>query len=211
MRRLVIAASLALTALPAGALRAQEPAGGADRTSEPRPIFLLLNQERILTDSARGKALLALEDAERERARSEGRAIETAFEEEERRLTEQRADLDPGAFRKLADAFDARVVAARRDQDARAAELAQEFDQRRREFYADVAPILVQQMERVGALAILDETTVLIADQSLNVTDEVIAELDRQSPARDPVAASPGGADAEAAPAPQAGAGGASE
>ncbi len=58
----------------------------------PRSPFLVLNQERLLTGSERGQALLAEEEAARDALRAEARAIETAFEAEEQRLTEQRAD-----------------------------------------------------------------------------------------------------------------------
>jgi Skp family chaperone for outer membrane proteins len=190
-RRLAAAATLAALVLAAGPLAAQSQ----------RPPFLYINQERILTGSERGRALLAEEEAARNALRAEARRIETAFETEERQLTEQRASLDPAEFRARSNDFDARVVKARADQDARAAALAQEFDQTRRKFYADVAPILVGVMERAGALAIFDETTVLIADQSLNVTDEVIAAIDQ---ARPPEAPAPAPAPQASTPAPQA-------
>ena len=162
-------------------------APGAAQATPERPPFLYLSQERLLTGSVRGRALLAEEEAERERARAEARSIETAFEAEERELTALRATLDPAEFRRRADDFDARVVEARREQDARASALALEFDQRRRAFYAEVGPILVAVMERAGALAVLDETSVLLADQALNATDAVIAEMDRalDAPAAD--------------------------
>lgn len=155
--------------------------------------FLILSQERILTGSEHGSALLAEEEEARVALRARAREIEMAFETEERELTELRASLDPIEFRKLADDFDTRVVAAREEQDARAAALAQEFDQRRRQFYADVAPILVRVMETFGAQAILDESSVFLADQQLNITDEVIAEIDRPdaaAPAPEPPAVS---------------------
>ena len=125
--------------------------------------------------------------------------LDASFEAEERQLTEQRPTLPPEEFRKLSDAFDARVVEARRQQDERAGALAQEFDQRRRAFYARVAPILVMLMDRYQAKAIFDETSVLLADQSLNITDEVIAEIDARAaetapeaaPEGDPAAPSP--------------------
>ncbi len=145
----------------------------------PPPSFLFVSQERLLTASRRGQALLAAETVARDALRATAREIETAFEAEERQLTERRAELDTAAFRALADDFDVRVVAARSEQDARANALAVEFDQRRRQFYADVAPILVRVMEGVGALAIFDENSVLLTDQGLNITDEVIAEIDR--------------------------------
>lgn len=167
-------ACLVLALAAAGGAVAQEPA---------RPTFLVLNQERILTGSARGQALLAEEEAGRDRLRNEARAIEAAFETEERQLTERRATTEAAAFRALADDFDARVVAARREQDARAAALATEFDQRRRQFYAEVGPVLVRVMEDLGAQAIFDESSVLISDQALNITDSVIAAIDRAPPA----------------------------
>ena len=128
-RRWALSVAFALAVAAACAATGQEP---------ERPLFLVLNQERILTGSARGQALLAEEEAARAGLRTEARSIEAAFEAEERRLTEQRAEMDAAAFRKLADDFDARVVAARREQDTRASALAVEFDQRRRQFYADV-------------------------------------------------------------------------
>lgn len=136
----------------------------------------------MLTDSAAGREILAEEDRQRDVLRSEARELDRSFEEEERRLTEQRPTLAPEEFRRLSDEFDARVVQARRDQDNRANVLAQEFDLRRRQFYGQVAPILVSIMDRYGAKAIFDETSVLLADQSLNITQAVIAEIDARVP-----------------------------
>lgn len=176
-------------------------AAGIARAQEAPPPFLIINQEQILTGSEAGKALLADEERERDALRSEARSLDSAFEAEERRLTEQRPDLDPAEFRRLSDAFDTRVVQARRDQDSRSAALAQEFDQRRRAFYARVAPVLVMLMDRYGAKAILDDNSVLLADQSLNITAAVIAEIDAQAP--EPAPAAPG---TETAPPPDEGA-----
>jgi Skp family chaperone for outer membrane proteins len=184
-------------------------AGGTAPAQESRPLppagrFLFLNQERILTDSVAGRALLAEEAEARDRLRAEARSIEQAFEAEERALTEARATMEPEAFRELADDFDARVVQARRDQDARSASLAAQFDQRRRQFYADVAPVLVGLLERFGAVAIFDEGSVLLADQSLNITDAVIAEIDAREATEDgqPEGAAPGAPDEPGGPAP---------
>jgi len=160
--------------------------------------FLIINQERLLTQSETGQAILAEEDGQRDTLRTEARALDASFEAEEKELTEKRPTLPPEEFRKLSDAFDARVVEARRQQDERANALAQEFDQRRRAFYARVAPILVTLMDRYQAKAIFDETSVLVADQSLNITAAVIAEIDAQAGEAAPDAAP----DAEAAPAP---------
>ncbi len=182
-----LAAALALGLAAAAPAPGQELAAPADA-----PGFLFINQERILTGSKAGQALLAEEDRQRDALRAEARALDQSFEAEEAQLTEQRPTLPPEEFRRLSDAFDNRVVQARRDQDQRANNLAQEFDQRRRQFYAQVAPILVRLMGRYGAKAIFDETSVLFIDPSLNITDAVIAEIDARPPG-----------EAEPAPAPQ--------
>jgi Skp family chaperone for outer membrane proteins len=169
------------TAASAGTLAAQtlEQPGVQPGIQLTQPVpFVIINQERLLTDSQRGRALLAEQEAARDRLRSEARAIDSAFEAEERELTEARATLEPEEFRALADDFDARVVTARRDQDARSAALAQEFDAGRRRFYSAIAPILVQLMERRGALAVLDGNSVLLAAQELDITEATIAEID---------------------------------
>lgn len=173
------AAVPAPTSRPTFATRLPDAPPPAPGTQLP---FLFINQERLLTDSKAGQAILAEEDRQRDALRSEARSLDRSFEEEERSLTERRLTLPPEEFRDLSDAFDARVVQARRDQDSRAAQLAQEFDQRRRQFYAQVAPVLVQLMDRYGARAVFDEGSVLLADQSLNITQAVIAEIDARAP-----------------------------
>jgi len=167
------AAALAAAALAIGC--AAGPVAAQDAARQP---FLVLSQERILTGSAAGQAILAEESRARDALRAEARAIDAAFEAEERALTASRGDLSPEAFRARADDFDARVVVARREQDERSDALAQEFDRKRREFYGAVAPVLVSIMERRRADVILDENTVLLADQAVNITDAVIAEID---------------------------------
>ena len=96
---------------------------------------------------------------------------------------------------------------ARKDQDDRASALAQEFDQRRRQFYARIAPLLVQLMDRAGARAVFDENSALLTDQRLNITDEVIAAIDaegerRNGPARRRRRRSPAGRGGAGARAP---------
>lgn len=200
-RGLALAVVLSAFATPAALLSQEQPS---------RP-FLFLNQERILTGSEAGQALLAEEMTASDALRADARAIDSGFEEEESDLTELRPTLAPEQFRKLADVFDARVVEARREQDDRSAALALEFEQKRRQFYAQVAPLLVGLMEHYNALAIFDENSVLLADQTLDITESVIAEIDSKglTPADPPPAGTadtdPRSDDAPSADSPPAG------
>jgi Skp family chaperone for outer membrane proteins len=191
--RSAVALALALALVPVPA-PAQAP---------PPPPFLIINQESLLTGSRTGQEILSDEERQRDALRTEARALDASFEAEERQLTEERPTMPAEEFRKLSDAFDGRVVEARRQQDERANALAQEFDQRRRAFYARVAPILVMLMDRFQAKAIFDETSVLLADQSLNITEAVIAEIDARAAEAAPDAGAPlAPPDAGAAPEP---------
>ncbi len=171
--------SVVLGAMLVGAIGSTSPALGQPVPREPMQTeFLFVNQERLLTGSRTGRALLEEEETATEELRQEARAIDADFEAREREIASLRAEITPEEFRALADEFDAEVVEARRLQDARSAALAQRLDLSRRQFFGQIAPLLVAAMERHGAAAIFDETSVLLSDQSINITDEIILAID---------------------------------
>ena len=171
--------SVVLGAILVGAIGSASPALGQPVPREPMQTeFLFVNQERLLTGSRTGRALLEEEETATEALRQEARAIDADFEAREREIASLRSEITPDEFRALADEFDAEVVEARRLQDARSAALAQRLDLRRRQFFGQIAPLLVAAMERHGAAAIFDETSVLLSDQSINITDDIILAID---------------------------------
>lgn len=139
---------------------------------------LVINQERLLTGSALGKLVAAADEAEKKQLADLGEALSQSLEAEELALTEQRQTLPPDAFRKLADAFDKKVVEIRADQDLKAEALGNAIDGRRRQFYTQVAPVLLEIMQKYGAAVILEQRSVLLSVRGINVTDEVIARID---------------------------------
>lgn len=164
--------------LAAGPATAQTLSFPEPPPAAPPPAFLVLEQERLLTDSAYGREVLAQNREEADALRAEGQSLDRQFEAEERSLTEQRPSLTPEEFRALADAFDAKVVATRREQEEKGVALGQRAEQRRRDFFRRVAPILLEILEASGAAAVVEQRTLLIAKQDLNITDQVIKRLD---------------------------------
>jgi len=171
-RRILVLAALVLAA-PAGAQQLGYPVPQA--RAQP---FLVLEQDRLLTNSLYGQDIIARNEAEAQTLREESQQLDRAFEEEERRLTERRAELPPAEFRELADAFDQKVVRARREQEAKAAALARRVEARQRDFFRRVGPVLLEILEETGAVAVFDQRDVLISKQDLNITEEVIKRLD---------------------------------
>lgn len=142
------------------------------------PVLLVIEQERVFTESAFGKEIIALNEAEDAALRREGLALDKQFEEEEQALTVRRAELTPEAFRAEADAFDQKVVETRQAQEERGAALVQRAEQRRREFLRRIGPVLLEILEESGAAAVIEQRALLISKQDLNITDEVIKRLD---------------------------------
>jgi Skp family chaperone for outer membrane proteins len=160
------------------------PAGGAGAQGFPvyreyLPVASL-NSDRLFSESLAGKAIL---DASQEKSAAlgeENRRIEADLEEEERDLTEKRKTMPAEEFRKLAEAFDQKVVAIRRTQNAKATALGQELENARREFSNRVRPVLQQLMQERGIVFVLNEQAIALAVSSGNITDEAIRRVDRE-------------------------------
>jgi len=177
MRHVRHAVALVVALLVSGPLLAQiaefpvaTPFANAD--------ILIVDQERLLTDSRMGRDILDQNAAETEELRAEGQRLDRAFEAEERSLAEQRPQMTPEEFRALADAFDEKVVRTRAEQQEKSSALGTRVDQRRVEFLTRVGPILGELLTETGASAVLDERAVLVSNENLNITNEVIKRLD---------------------------------
>ncbi|WP_425100675.1 OmpH family outer membrane protein [Tropicibacter sp. S64] len=196
MRRVLACLTLALWPLAGAA----QPVGGALSEGVVQSPILVLELERVFSESAYGKSTIA--DIERESAElaAENRQIETELTEEERRLTEQRATLSPENFRTLADAFDKKVQRLRDEQDAKARKVSARPDEARRQMIQIVQPILRQIMVDSRAAVILERRAVIVAVSDVDVTDLVIERMDAQIGAGDDL---PPPAETAPAPAPE--------
>lgn len=140
---------------------------------------LVLNQERLLRDSKKGKLILAEEANLKQKRAERATALEAELEADEKSLAERKDELDPKEFEQLAEAFDARVVAIRQE-DVQAAEvLAAEFEGIRKDFFADVVPIVAQIMAERGASLVFEQRNVLFTGPNVDITDDVIARMDK--------------------------------
>ncbi len=143
------------------------------------PQFVTLNQERLFLGSAYGQRILAQLETERKRLAEETRQVEQELEAEELALTEARALLSPDAFRAKADAFDAKVVALRANAEAAEARFVQMQEAERKHFFEQVAPVLWQLVRDLGAVAILDQSVIMLTTRNLDITDLAIARVDQ--------------------------------
>lgn len=170
-----IRVALLALALSAGAMSvsAQESAPTA-----PASPILTLDQERLFAETAWGKrAAVRIAEASAELA-AENRRIEAELTAEERALTDKRATMPVEEFREAADDFDDKVTEIRQTQDAKARAIGQMQDAERQRFFAAAFPALSEVLRRRGAVAVLDSRAIFLAADVIDVTDELIAEID---------------------------------
>lgn len=170
---------LRVAALLAGVVLAFPAAAPAQQDPAPTPSsILVLRQDEVFEGSAFGRAALERREAASRDLIAENRQIEAALEAEERRLTERRATLPPAEFRALAEAFNEKVEGIRAAQDAKARSVGRMTDEDRARFLQAMVPVLADIMAERGALVILDQSSVVLSFDRVDITAEAIARID---------------------------------
>jgi Skp family chaperone for outer membrane proteins len=201
MRAAIVAAWL----LGAGAAFAQQQPP-VPQVELPPPV-LTIDAERLLAESAFGRALAAEVDAAARALAEENRRIEADLLAEEKDLTERRAMMSPDEFRPMADAFDEKVQRLRAEQDEKERALADLRESGRQRFFREAVPILSVIVRERGALVLLDRRDVFLSADAIDITDVAIARIDAAVAPPDETAPAPEGtpgATVPEAPAPEA-------
>ncbi|WP_165455684.1 OmpH family outer membrane protein [Paracoccus subflavus] len=140
--------------------------------------LLTVDQEALFSRSAWGRRTQrVLEETGREVA-AENERLATQLAAEESELTDQRPTLDPAEFRRLAEAFDARATAIRRERAQVVEDLNGWAEADRAAFYRAALPLMGEMMQERGAVAVLDRRTVFVSLDAIDMTDDLVARLD---------------------------------
>jgi len=152
--------------------------GQAQQLGLPQTAILTVETDRLFADSAFGRRTANEIEAESAVLAAENRRKEAELTAEEKDLTERRSEMEPEAFRALADAFDEKVQTIRREQDAKARALNQKADKARTEFLRAARPVLEALMREAGAGVILERSSVFLSANATDITDLAIARID---------------------------------
>jgi len=172
MDRLARGAVLALAALPVAA--PQVVAQEAPALEVPQAPVLMVDRNRLLTETLFGKALEARFQADSQALIAENLRLEQALEAEERDLTDRRATLPPEEFQTLAAAFDAKTEDIRAAQDAKSRAITAKRDEDRQRFLQAAVPVLGELMREAGAVAVFDKELVILSLRGVDITDEAV-------------------------------------
>ncbi|WP_407493133.1 OmpH family outer membrane protein [Pseudooceanicola sp. MF1-13] len=149
-----------------------------DRAPAVSPI-LTLESERLIAESAAGRALEENLNAQSSALAAENRRIEAELADEEQDLTTRRASMTAEEFRAAALAFDEKVQALRLQQDQKLRGIQDQYNAARQDILAAADPVLVSIMQESGAVIIMEKTSVLASLQAVDVTGLAIVRLDR--------------------------------
>ncbi len=158
---------------------------------------LVLDPDRLFTETQFGQRLNDDYLAQREQLIARNRELEISLEAEEQELTNMRAEKTPEEFRDLADAFDARVQQIRRDSDRAVRDLELSRERAPVIFMRAVEPVLVELMRDAGGAVVMDVRSVLLRADVIDITDVAIARIDQR------IGAGPDGATQPADPTPE--------
>lgn len=155
-----------------------QPDHAAPNLVVPRSPILVVDSERLFSDSRFGAKLREEIEAKAAEIAAENRKLEADLAQEEQDLTEKRSGMTPEDFRVLADAFDDKVTRIRREREQEAAGLGEDNDAIRRQFLTSVEPVLNQIMQESGSAVILERRTVFVTREVVDITDEAIQRID---------------------------------
>lgn len=171
-RLLIVCAMLSVSGLSAPAI-AQE--------AQPT-VIAIADVQRLLRESTAGASLegqladlrasLAAVVAEREQA----------LRQQEQELQEQSAILAPETFAERRRAFEEEVIEFQRDVRERQRTLDEAYGEGLNQIRVAIIEILQQMVEERGYDLILPQAQILVGSRELDITDDVLTELDRRVP-----------------------------
>lgn len=171
-------AAAAQESLPDTPLEFGTPAGpGGVAPDEWSPI-VTVDSARLFSQSAWGLRVLAELEAEQAALEAKTRKIEQELIAEEQELTRLRPEMDPVEFRRRASQFDKKVQRLRAETDSQSDALTGRLDTERQRFLGQAVGVLAQIVRDRGAVAIIDNSAIVLSVADIDITDAAIARVD---------------------------------
>lgn len=162
----------AMFALSPVCVKAQE--GGA--------AIAIIDIQRLLRESLAGQSIENQIRQFRETFGEEVAEMETALRERERQLVDRAAVLSPEALAEERSRFEEEVIALQRDVRERQQGVEQAYADAVATVRETVLSLLQAIVEQRGIDVVLARSGYLVANRDLDLTDEVLSELDRALP-----------------------------
>ncbi|MFC7050579.1 OmpH family outer membrane protein [Emcibacter nanhaiensis] len=149
----------------------------------PKVAIAVIDSRRITMDSAAGKDIRRQLDVIRQKFQAEIVAKETELKKEEESLSNQRSLVPKEVYEQKVVEFRGKVADMQRDAQAKNRQLEVALVNAQNKLQSALTPIYQKILKERGANMIIDKSLVIEHNAALNVTDEVIEQLDQVLPA----------------------------
>lgn len=163
-------------------------AGLAAPALAQQPSIAVLNEERVLRESAVGQHIQTRMQAIAQEIDAELTAMGTPIQQETERLNAETASMTPQAIQQRPDLMQ-RIEALNQQAQqfeiarrARQQEIVQTERQAMRPVYQALQPILETVVEERGIDILIDRANLVFASPEVDISDDVIARLNQQLP-----------------------------
>jgi len=157
---------------------AAQTSGDEDR----RVPILIVDMQRIKSETSAGRDMRSKTIEIRRRIQAGIAARSERLRAEERRLAEERENLDPEDFRRQVVSFEQQVFANREFSEQESRRLQGLLSQASTLLREQATAVLAEIMRERKAEVMLDSTQIVLSVDRLDITDEAIRMLDRVLP-----------------------------
>ena len=154
-------------------------AGGAQDLGVVESPLLVLDTERLFTESEPGNLFLQQYKDARDALIAKNREVEKELRDQEQALTEKRNTLSAQDFRAEADAFDEKVRHIREDSERASRDLERSREQAPFVLMRQAEGVLFEIMREAGGVIILDARQVLVRSDAIDITDLAIMRVNQ--------------------------------
>ena len=151
-------------------------------TSVDGPIIAVLDVQQVLRRAAAAKGIREVLEARRKKFEKEISEERLQLQGEENQLRKQSTILSPEAMSNKRRVLENKVSDLRRKAEQKRGILNRAFNGATRELRQEIAKVLADLMKERNITITLARKAVLVFDQRLNVTEEVLKRLDKNLP-----------------------------
>ena len=189
----------AMTALTAAVLATPVWAEDAPAKAPGNPKIIVIDVQKIMTQSDAAKSVRSQVEGLRKGVQDDVSKQESALKSDQDNLIKQQGKLSQDEFNKQRQAFEQKVASTRKNVDGKVASLDRGVNKASGQIEQELQKLLFDMAKDKGAGLVLPKQAILVAETSMDFTDEALAELNKRLPRVDvKLEAAPAAADKSA-------------
>ncbi len=143
-------------------------------------VILIVNTQQIFAQSKVGVSIRTQLQDQAKKLQAEDKKGQAAVQAEAKALSDQRSLLSPEDFKKKVQALEEKENDRQAKMRAKGEALQLGVNKARQEVEAAIRPIFADVMKKNGATLLLDQSVVLAGGVDLDITDDVLKQLDEK-------------------------------